>query len=268
MLASTLLQTSPPSSKSLPTHCNTIDRALQGGFPYGAITSISGGATGGVRALLAIHAFCTHLRSGGEAVWVDTTGCFPAEMLREVLSGSEEEEEEEEEDPGVMERGRVVRAFDLVGVGEAVDMREMGEGVLVVVDTVSLPYRAAVGRGLLLGQSQVVDLLRTLQAVCREKGAAVLLLNDVPDPTYSADPAATTTTGTGAKSQGLNEIVGKYGTLRLLSGPTFAYGVDMHVLLCEREKGKVVMEVLTDRVGGREGGAAEFMVEGVELKET
>jgi hypothetical protein len=167
-------------------------------------------------------------------------------MLREVLSGESEE---------VMERGRVVRAFDLVGIGEAV---EGGEGVLVVVDTVSLPYRAAVGRSLLHGQAQLVELLRELQRLTRDYGAAVLLLNDVPDPTYS--------TGTASGTGGLSEIVGKHGTLRLLSGPTYAYGVDTHVLLCEKAEGKVVMEVLTDRVGEREGECGEFTVEGVELK--
>ncbi|KAI9758366.1 MAG: hypothetical protein M4579_003105 [Chaenotheca gracillima] len=127
------------------------DQALRGrGFDVGRIVAVSG--RGGVgKTAIALHTIVTHLLTHKEshAAIIDTTNSFSPVRLRDVVvarlrrraaweragiqpqkrDSEDEEQEWEAEAMALLDRVSVMKAFDLVGVKEAVDeLRDSMEG--------------------------------------------------------------------------------------------------------------------------------------------
>lgn len=118
----------------------------------------------------------------------------------------------------------------------------------------------------------MVMIQRSLALLSRDLGIAVLLLNDVVDATIGFQtkypPRHTTVHGAFESA-----------SCRLVNGPTFSYGIDMHVLVSQHPhepddagmptgfaNEDTVLEVLVDRMGGRTGRWGAFRIVGTELK--
>jgi hypothetical protein len=125
----------PPKRRKLATNCPSIDSSLQGGFDHGSITCISAEADSGAKdlsySLIAAH-LLTSKRA--EATVVDTTNSFDVRRLhkRLVVGLMREEGRSGGNDGGVkdeaikmLERARIMKAFDFVGLTECVaELRE------------------------------------------------------------------------------------------------------------------------------------------------
>ena len=233
---------------------------------------------------------------------MDSSGSFPGETLKELLQGR------------ALDRAKITRVFDQIGIAEVIDElknehgqrgkeEESGGGEhgdtevpysrrrcgvrLVIIDSITGPYTAMVSRNQLqgtlsfplcffdvrgnidgiwgeLGQAMLVTIQRGLAALARDYGVAVLLLNDSPR-----------NTGGGGYKHSMLRGEFEDASLRLLNGPTYAYGVDLHVLLSRHpeKNGEPVsedgpdnvFEVLVDRCEGRGGRWAPFRVAGTQL---
>ncbi|KAI9852384.1 MAG: hypothetical protein M1838_000906 [Thelocarpon superellum] len=118
----------------LRTGCRSIDDdVLHGGFGYGRVTAISGGAGSG-KTLMALEALTSHLLAHQTALAavVDTTGGFSPTWFRDLVcarirdAGSLQPQlpsggEKIEMVRSVLDRVRVMRVFDFAGLVEAVD---------------------------------------------------------------------------------------------------------------------------------------------------
>ena len=115
----------------------------------------------------------------------------------------------------------------------------------------------------------MVSIQRSLASLSKDLGIAVLLLNEVQDvyqPRFA--PAHTTIYGAFAPD-----------SYRLINGPTYSYGVDLHVMLSQHPhapesaksngsaKEDTVLEVLVDRVGGRTGRWGVFRIVGINIED-
>ncbi|MCJ1468400.1 hypothetical protein MMC07_007028 [Pseudocyphellaria aurata] len=156
VLASTLLAAAEGIVKTWPSSASsgikTIDDlALHGGFRYGEVTSIAG-ASGSGKTLFAFHAIASHLlhSAEGDVAFIDTTGSFSPLRLRNVLasrlesqsprleccqvgyvyenrdsSAAANDDKLKEQATRLLDRVRVMRAFDFAGVIEA--LGEIGQ---------------------------------------------------------------------------------------------------------------------------------------------
>ncbi|KAF8251971.1 hypothetical protein K440DRAFT_658579 [Wilcoxina mikolae CBS 423.85] len=313
-LGSSLLALSGTRDRKLVlgTSCSAIDDVLNGGFPYGSVTSISGSVPS-TKTLVAMHAFASHLLSDPttEATWVDTNGNYSGRSLKDIICFKLLQK------PGdvnqVLERAKVARVFDLLGLGEAIDeikldhekrqratdivrdsdgedededdvaesipYTETKRGVrLIVVDNITQPYASMVNKSQLEGQAMLVTIQRSLALLSRDLNIAVLLLNDVPSATSTLQSKY---------SSRHNTFQSVFGSVpwRLPHGPTYAYGVDLHLLLSQHPHGPedatsrlgegfknspredTVVEVLVDRIGARSGRWRAFTIVGTQLRE-
>jgi hypothetical protein len=123
-----------PKRQKLAIGCPPIDDSLQGGFDHGSITCISAEAESGAKdlsyALIAAH-LLTSRRA--EATVVDTTNSFDVRRLhKRLVAGLIRDSERSAKDDGVrdeavrvLERARIMKAFDFVGLTECVaELRE------------------------------------------------------------------------------------------------------------------------------------------------
>lgn len=110
---------------------------------------------------IAMHAFASHLLSDTttEATWIDSTGSFLGEALKAIICAKAKRAEEAS---SAMDRARITRVFDLYGVVETIDEVKTTHGLtrvddedyarrksgvrLVVVDSITQPYVAMVGK--------------------------------------------------------------------------------------------------------------------------
>jgi hypothetical protein len=120
--------TQPPKYPRLPTACPSIDVSLKGGFNYGSISCISSESESGAKelsySLIATHLFASEV---SEASVVDTTNSFDVRRLHgRVLKGVDNGNGKAEA-VKALERVRIMKAWDLVGVVECVG--EVGEGL-------------------------------------------------------------------------------------------------------------------------------------------
>jgi hypothetical protein len=125
----------PPQRRKLSTGCPSIDDSLQGGFDRGSITCISAEADSGAKDL-SYSLIAAHLLTSKrvEATVVDTTNSFDVRRLhkRLVVGLMREEGRSGGNDGGVkdeaikmLERARIMKAFDFVGLTECVaELRE------------------------------------------------------------------------------------------------------------------------------------------------
>jgi hypothetical protein len=124
----------PPKRRKLATGCPSIDDCLQGGIDHGSITCISAEAESGAKdlsySLIAAH-LLTSKRA--EATVVDTTNSFDVRRLhKRLVAGLMREGGRGDGDGGVgdeavrvLERARIMKAFDFVGLTECVaELRE------------------------------------------------------------------------------------------------------------------------------------------------
>jgi hypothetical protein len=120
----------PAKRRRLASGCATIDASLESGFDYGSITCISSEAESGAKelsyALIAAHLL---LSDNCEATIVDTTNSFDVRRLHRRLVGGLDERQSEGDVKAlavqVLERVRIMKAFDFVGLTECV--AEVGE---------------------------------------------------------------------------------------------------------------------------------------------
>jgi RecA/RadA recombinase len=134
LLGSDLLAAALTNAKSKPhkasTACPTIDDALEGGFDYGLITSIAGKSQAD-KTLLALHAIAGHLlrNESTDVAFVYTSESGLPAQLAEVLCSrlvddrmvaSQDDEMLHAKVVKLLERVRLMRAFDFIGVLESV----------------------------------------------------------------------------------------------------------------------------------------------------
>lgn len=121
----------PPAKKrKLATGCAQIDVSLGGGFDYGSVSCISSEAESGGKEL-SYSLIATHLllSSNCEATIVDTTNSFDVRRLhKRLVFGLQERnngDDAKAEAVQVLERVRIMKAFDFVGMTECVaELRE------------------------------------------------------------------------------------------------------------------------------------------------
>lgn len=120
----------PAKRRRLSTGCAHIDESLHGGFDYGSISCISSEAESGAKelsyALIATHLL---LSEQAEATIVDTTNSFDVRRLhKRLVSGLRERQSGDgvkAEAVLVLERVRIMKAFDFVGMMECIaELRE------------------------------------------------------------------------------------------------------------------------------------------------
>lgn len=121
----------PPAKKrKLATGCAHIDESLSGGFDYGSISCISSEAESGSKEL-SYSLIATHLLFSPqcEATIIDTTNSFDVRRLHKRLVCELQErgigEDAKTEAVQVLERVRIMKAFDFVGMTDCVaELRE------------------------------------------------------------------------------------------------------------------------------------------------
>jgi hypothetical protein len=165
--------TSPPTKRrKLAIGCPPIDDSLQGGFDHGSITCISAEAESGAKdlsySLIAAH-LLTSKRA--EATVIDTTNSFDVRRLHKRLVASlmrqggqsGDDEGVRDEAVRVLERARIMKAFDFVGLTECV--AELREGLETPSNQASSPrqQRVTAPRGT-VGDSEDEDEEETLDA--------------------------------------------------------------------------------------------------------
>jgi hypothetical protein len=130
----------PAKRRRLASGCASIDASLDGGFDYGAITCISSEAESGAKEL-SYSLIATHLllSKHSEATIVDTTNSFDVRRLHKRLVVGLHERQSDDDAKAlavqVLERVRIMKAFDFVGMTECV--AEVGESLETRRSTVS-----------------------------------------------------------------------------------------------------------------------------------
>ena len=116
----------PAKRRRLATGCTGIDESLGGGFDYGSISCISSEAESDGKEL-SYSLITTHLllSSQCEATIVDTTNSFDVRRLHKrlvsALQGRKDSDDAKIAAVQVLERVRIMKAFDFVGMTECVD---------------------------------------------------------------------------------------------------------------------------------------------------
>ena len=121
----------PPTKKrKLATGCDHVDASLGGGFDYGSISCISSEAESGGKEL-SYSLIATHLllSSQCQATIVDTTNSFDVRRLHKRLVSTLQVQrngnDAKAEAAQILERVRIMKAFDFVGMTECVaELRE------------------------------------------------------------------------------------------------------------------------------------------------
>lgn len=120
----------PTKQRRLATGCATIDNSLNGGFDYGSISCVSSEADSGNKEL-SYSMIVTHLllSDQSEATIIDTTNSFDVRRLHKKLvsglHGRRIVDDAKAEAIRVLDRVRIMKAFDFVGMAECVaELRE------------------------------------------------------------------------------------------------------------------------------------------------
>jgi len=120
----------PVKKRKLATGCAQIDESLGGGFDYGSVSCISSETESGAKEL-SYSLIATHLLSSTqcEATIVDTTNSFDVRRLHKrivsALQKRKNVDDAKTEAVQVLERVRIMKAFDFVGMTECVaELRE------------------------------------------------------------------------------------------------------------------------------------------------
>jgi hypothetical protein len=120
----------PVKKRKLGTGCSHIDKSLGGGFDFGSISCISSEPESGSKEL-SYSLIATHLLSSSqcEATIVDTTNSFDVRRLHKRLVSELQERKDGDDAKAkavqVLERVRIMKAFDFVGMTECVaELRE------------------------------------------------------------------------------------------------------------------------------------------------
>lgn len=115
----------PSKRRKLSTGCDPINKSLSGGFDYGSISCLSSEAESGSKelshSLIAKHLLASN---GAEATVIDTTNSFDVRGLHKrlvlLLQGNASQDDAKGEAIRVLERVRIMKAFDFVGMRECV----------------------------------------------------------------------------------------------------------------------------------------------------
>lgn len=177
----TLASLEPPAKKrKLAIGCAQIDESLGGGFDYGLISCISSEVESGAKDL-SYSLIATHLllSSKCEATIVDTTNSFDVRRLhKRLMSALQERKNGEDVKTGAMqilERVRIMKAFDFVGMTECVaELRESLEArkqdeVQPEPESDLREPKAAVPRGTVGDSEDEDDMLDDAEPVSLEK---------------------------------------------------------------------------------------------------
>jgi hypothetical protein len=120
----------PVKKRKLATGCAQTDESLGGGFDYGSVSCISSETESGAKEL-SYSLIATHLLSSTqcEATIVDTTNSFDVRRLHKrivsALQKRKNVDDAKTEAVQVLERVRIMKAFDFVGMTECVaELRE------------------------------------------------------------------------------------------------------------------------------------------------
>jgi hypothetical protein len=122
----------PAKRRRLASGCASIDVSLDGGFHYGSITCISSEAESGTKEL-SYSLIATHLLQSEHSVAtiVDTTNSFDVRRLhKRLVAGLRKKQNDDDAKTlavQVLERVRIMKAFDFVGMTECV--AEVGESL-------------------------------------------------------------------------------------------------------------------------------------------
>lgn len=124
------LPASPNKRRRLATECSSIDDSLSGGFDYGSISCISAEPDSGSKEI-SCSLLVSHLLFSDccEATVVDTANAFDVRRLHKLITGGLQEKASDSnvkaEAVRVLERVRIMKAFDFVGMTECVsELRE------------------------------------------------------------------------------------------------------------------------------------------------
>lgn len=171
----------PPAKKrKLATGCAHIDESLGGGLDYGSISCISCEAESGSKEL-SYYLIATHLllSSQCEATIIDTTNSFDVRRLhKRLVSGLQQREDGDDAKAKavqVLERVRIMKAFDFVGMTECVaELRENLENrekdkSQPVPEPVPTETKAPAPRGTVGDSEDEDDMLDDIKPVSLEK---------------------------------------------------------------------------------------------------
>ncbi|GAB7322136.1 hypothetical protein MBLNU13_g03156t1 [Cladosporium sp. NU13] len=171
----------PPAKKrKLATGCAQIDQSLGGGFDHGSISCISSEAESGSKEL-SYSLIATHLLSLSqcEATIVDTTNSFDVRRLHKRLVSALQERKNSDDAKAeamqVLERVRIMKAFDFVGMTECVaelreslEAREQWKAQPEPESDLKEP-KAPVPRGTVGDSEDEDDMLEDVESVSLEK---------------------------------------------------------------------------------------------------
>jgi hypothetical protein len=170
----------PVTKRKLATGCTHVDKSLDGGFDYGSISCISSEAESGDKTL-SYSFIATHLllSTQCEATIVDTTNSFDVRRLHKRLVSRLQEQkpgdDAKSEAVQVLERVRIMKAFDFVGVTECVaELREglethQQEALQREPDLESRQVEARVPRGTVGDSEDEDEMLDDIDPVSLEK---------------------------------------------------------------------------------------------------
>ncbi|KAI9796952.1 MAG: hypothetical protein M1833_005898 [Piccolia ochrophora] len=306
LLTADSAHTPPP----IPTTCKAIDTdALPGGFERGIITALSGGAGTG-KTLIALHALTTLLLTDprAEAAVVDTTGSFDVGRLRGVVmarvmvgaggdgNAGHSGEERERIVGNVLDRVKIMRVWDMVGLMEAVgevreglERRGSGKGRsevvagsqgededeemveeeeeavetlpervgVIVIDTITNVVAPVMSKSQVQGHALLITFARSLSLLTAHHSLLTLLINNVVSTTPRRQNPPH------APSTDASIFASTHGKPAL--GRSFSYCVDTHVMLSKVARGREDAEMAVEvgkgkgKVGWREVGVCEVL---------
>lgn len=188
----------PTKRRRLATRCARVDESLNGGFDYGLISCISSEAESGAKEL-SYALIAEHLLSSqqAEATIVDTTNSFDVRRLhKRLVSGLRPQRNEDDakaEAVRVLERVRIMKAFDFVGMTECIaELREnleTGEQMKSHQDSEFEPEQEKIPgpRGTVGDSEDEDDMLDDIGPTSPEKPSPPPLKTARPEETTPAD---------------------------------------------------------------------------------
>ncbi|KAI9833059.1 MAG: hypothetical protein M1819_003892 [Sarea resinae] len=302
--------TTSAAQSRIGTGCKVIDQqALNGGFDYGDTVAISG-AKGMAKSVVAMHVLVNSLLADEDSngCVIDTTGSFDVVALAEIARlkvtdrGSQDGLTAQETAGRILDRVRIMRVFDFVGVVEAIaELRSFLESISLPMKEESHKTRESFREEVADSEDEedmleeeaqglLASFLRSLHYMARKHSICALLLNGVVplrrDSPYSSNDLPRKRYHQVEQDYHVSVFTSTTGKPSL--GRTFTHNLDTHIFLSKVPKMRAdaeavfgghgddegkssaewasVFEVISDRKDGRTGRWAAFTAEGVELR--